>query len=727
MQISQHYGIEKTSSPISSFNSNNSPVVLFEWNLPLEGEVSDLSINDESAVGPLRWIGNFESHLGYAAGDFEHTFEAWCAVLHPDDRARVLAGIERHLQSDAPYFETCRARRRDGTWIQFVHSGVATRDAKGTPWKLTGTLSDFGAVKVPGSDAHQDAERAESLLRTASHLNARLDLQDVCEAICEEAARTIGAPSAVMLFNKARDAFVPAAVRDMPRDYDKRYIPTLRSIYDGHVAEMGPLFLFTDAQATPDLPNHALYQEVNMRTIGIASLIREGEVLGLLKIYSFGESRSFSANELALLQGLADLGAQAIANARIYDESQRRLENLQALRQIDTAILGSSEVHVALGVVLDQMTSQLEADAASVLLLNVHTRTLRYAVGRGFRTHTPRRTDWKLGEGLAGRAAMERRLIHVPDLSQPDVIAVASTDPDLKLPGLRGATEEQTEHPPYEPFTWNGQPSRRTGILVNEGFVSYYAVPLVAAGQIKGVIELWHRSPLRLEEEQLEFLETLAGQAAIAVDNANLFVDLQRSRDELMLAYDLTLAGWSGALDLRDKETEGHSQRVTYESLRLANQMGLDDASLLQIQRGALLHDIGKMGIPDAILLKPGPLNDEEWVIMKKHPTYALELLSPIGYLRPALEIPFAHHEKWDGSGYPLGLKGHQIPLAARIFAVVDVWDALCSDRPYRKGWPIERVLNHIRDSAGSHFDPEVVEAFLQLHLDDDEEKEERR
>lgn len=587
----------------------------------------------------------------------------------------------------------------------------------------------------------QEKERAESLLRTAAHLNAQLDLQAVCEAICEEAARTIGAPSAVMLFSKTLDAFVPAAIRDMPRDYDKRYIPTLRSIYDRHVAKMGTLFLFTDAQATPELPNHALYREVNMRTIGIASLIREGEVLGLLKVYSFGEPRTFDENELALLQGLANQGAQAISNARFYTESQRRLAKIQSLRQIDMAILGSSEVNVSLNVVLDQVVSQLGADAASVLLLDAHTRMLRYAGGRGFRTATPRRTDWHLGEGLAGRAALERRLIHVPDLERPDIIAVDSTDPELRLPGLNATSEiatrkTATDVPKIDTEsgsvieskndsreTADAQPARRSGVLVNEGFVSYYAVPLVASGQVKGVLEVWHRSPLRLDEEELEFLETLAGQAAIAVDNASLFRDVQRSNDELVLAYDSTLEGWSGALDLRDKETEGHSQRVTDETLRLATHMGLDGAQLLQIRRGALLHDIGKMGIPDAILLKPGPLTDEEWVVMKKHPTYALELLSPIGYLRPALEIPYSHHEKWDGSGYPLGLSGKQIPLPARIFAVIDVVDALRSDRPYRKGWPIERVLQHIRDGSGTHFDPQVVEKFLQLHSQNEVEK----
>ena len=554
--------------------------------------------------------------------------------------------------------------------------------------------------------------RAESLLRTASVLNAQLDLQDVCEAICQEASRTIGAPSAVMLFDKMRDAFVPAAVHQMPTDYDKRYTPTLRAIYDRHVEEMGTLFLFTDAQASPDLPNHKLYLEVNMRTIGIASLIREGEVLGLLKVYSFGTSRTFDENELALLQGLANQAAQAISNARFYSESQRRLANLQALRQIDMAILGSNEVHVALNVMLDQTVTRLGIDAASILLLNQQTRTLRYAAGRGFHTATPRRTDWRLGEGLAGRAALERRMIYVPDLAQPHVIEVDFSDPDLQLPGLAPSPEA-----PATPKDWEqGSPSRRTGLLANENFVSYHAVPLVAGGQVKGVLEIWHRSPLRLDEEDLEFLETLAGQAAIAIDNAQLFRDLQRSNDELVLAYDSTIEGWSAALDLRDRETEGHSERVTRETLRLAAHMCISDAELVQIRRGALLHDIGKMGIPDAILLKPGPLTDEEWVIMRMHPTYAYKLLSPIGYLRPALDIPYNHHEKWDGRGYPRGLSGEQIPLTARIFAIIDVWDALCSDRPYRKGWPIERVLSHIADGSGTHFDPQVVEAFLRMH-----------
>lgn len=178
---------------------------------------------------------------------------------------------------------------------------------------------------------------------------------------------------------------------------------------------------------------------------------------------------------------------------------------------------------------------------------------------------------------------------------------------------------------------------------------------------------------------------------------------------------DATIEGWSRALDLRDKETEGHSQRVTELTLRLARSMGISEAELVHVRRGALLHDIGKMGIPDNILLKPDPLTEEEWEIMRLHPVLAYDMLSPIDYLRPALDIPYCHHEKWDGTGYPNGLKGEQILLAARIFAVVDVWDALRSERPYRPGWPENKVIEYIREQAGKHFDPTVVEVFLKM------------
>ena len=207
------------------------------------------------------------------------------------------------------------------------------------------------------------------------------------------------------------------------------------------------------------------------------------------------------------------------------------------------------------------------------------------------------------------------------------------------------------------------------------------------------------------------------GEVAFIEGSVVDITERKTADDRLALAYDATIEGWSRAMDLRDKETEGHSQRVTEMTLQLAALLGMGGEDLIHIRRGALLHDIGKMGVPDSILLKPGPLDEEEWRTMKLHPFYALEMLGPIEFLRPALDIPYAHHEKWDGSGYPLGLSGELIPESARIFAVADVWDALRSDRPYRKGWPEARVRTHIESLRGIHFDPRVVAAFLSIQM----------
>lgn len=192
-----------------------------------------------------------------------------------------------------------------------------------------------------------------------------------------------------------------------------------------------------------------------------------------------------------------------------------------------------------------------------------------------------------------------------------------------------------------------------------------------------------------------------------------MVASLNASKIDLLHAYDRTLEGWSKALELRDKETEGHTLRVTQMTVRLAKALGIEGDGLVQIQRGALLHDIGKMGVSDTILLKPGKLTDEEWIIMRQHPQFAYDMLWPIEYLRPALEIPYSHHEHWDGNGYPNKLKGEEIPVAARIFAIVDVWDAMRSERPYKKAMPEEEVLAYLQSQSGSHFDPRVVETFL--------------
>ena len=216
-------------------------------------------------------------------------------------------------------------------------------------------------------------------------------------------------------------------------------------------------------------------------------------------------------------------------------------------------------------------------------------------------------------------------------------------------------------------------------------------------------------------------MQTLAGQAAIAIDNSQLFINLQRSNQELKQAYDTTLEGWAHALELRDRETEGHARRVTQLTTELARYMGIKEEDMENILRGVLLHDIGKMGVPDNILRKTGPLTEPEWGEMRKHPQFAFDLLYPIPYLRPALDIPYCHHEHWDGSGYPRGLKGEHIPLAARLFSVVDIWDALLSDRSYRSAWPREKVIEYLKEVSGTILDPKIVKIFLNMIREQDQ------
>ncbi|MBI2425284.1 MAG: response regulator [Candidatus Hydrogenedentes bacterium] len=357
-----------------------------------------------------------------------------------------------------------------------------------------------------------------------------------------------------------------------------------------------------------------------------------------------------------------------------------QLKRLDALRQVDAAITGSMDLRLTLNVLLDQLTTHLEVDAADVLLLRRTAFVLDPGAARGFGAPVGAGGGLDYLRGPAGRAVRERAAIR-----------------------LEGAQLEEALPIPRECLAW-------------ERFVSYLGVPLIAKAKVVGVLELYSRGPLAADPEWQSFLEALAGQAAIAIDGARLFENLERTNLELFDAYERTLEGWSKALDLRDKETEGHSLRVTSMSESLARQLRLSEEERVHLRRGALLHDIGKLGVPDAVLRKPGPLSAEERKLMEQHPVYAYEWLAPVAFLRPAIDVPYCHHEKWDGTGYPQGLKGERIPLAARIFAVADVWDALRSDRPYRRSWSRERCLAYLRECSGSHFDPAVVLAFGLLY-----------
>jgi putative nucleotidyltransferase with HDIG domain len=365
--------------------------------------------------------------------------------------------------------------------------------------------------------------------------------------------------------------------------------------------------------------------------------------------------------------------------ARLLAESQRRLERIETLHAIDIAISSNLDLKQTLDVILHEAKNHLLVDAAVVLLFDEENRTFKHADSLGFHTDLIQRAQVRIGDSLVGK------------LAKWEDIAVFNRE----------------DYYGFDPFFIQ--------VLEEEGFNKYIGISLFSKGKLIGVLELFNRFDLDIDDEWRNFFKTLAGQAGVAIENARLVNGLQIANLELLQAYDATILGWSMAMDFRDKETEGHTQRVTELTLALARKLGIPEDQMEHIRRGALLHDIGKMGIPDAILLKPGLLTDEERIIMQTHPKMAYDMLKSIDFLRPALEIPHLHHEKWDGSGYPYGLKGEEIPLPARLFAVIDVFDALTSDRPYRPAWSKEKTLTYIQEQSGKHFDPEVVKQFLSL------------
>lgn len=354
-------------------------------------------------------------------------------------------------------------------------------------------------------------------------------------------------------------------------------------------------------------------------------------------------------------------------------------KELESLHTIDLAIASSIELDKVLDIILQQAVARLGMDAADLLLLNKGEGTLSLGSRVGFRTDALLHTRLRAGEGFAGHALENDQAVIISDLDT------------------------------------NAEGFNRSPTFAAEGFFFYAGRRLTVKGKIEGVLELYRRSPFRQYPSWELYFKTLAGQAAVALDNSYLLAGLKKANLELAEANEATIEGWAEALELRDKETEGHCRRVTDSTIELARRFGIEGEELDRVRHGALLHDLGKMGIPDSILLKPGPLSEEEFEIMKRHPTIARDLLSRLHFLNRSLDIPYCHHEKWDGSGYPQGLAGTNIPLSARLFAVVDVWDALRSNRPYRRGWPEEKVLEHIASLRGTHFDPEAAEAFIEM------------
>jgi HD-GYP domain-containing protein (c-di-GMP phosphodiesterase class II) len=372
-----------------------------------------------------------------------------------------------------------------------------------------------------------------------------------------------------------------------------------------------------------------------------------------------------------LSAGLRQLSGSLMELKQTIAESELERRNLAALAEIGQVVNSSLDLTTVLNEVMDTIIRLTGAERAFLMLRN-ESEVMDLMVARNWERASLDAAEVEISHSVVDRVARS---------GEPVLTTNAQADP-----------------------RFGGQDS-----VIAYNLRSILCVPLKVKGQLTGVIYADNKARMGLfGDKERSLLSAFANQAAVAIDNARLFNDLSR-------AYTQTMDAMVAALDARDHETEGHTLRVVLYSMELGRRMDLPEEEMMHLRRGALMHDIGKIGIPDAILRKPGPLTPEEWGQMRLHPEYGQKMLAHIPFLRQATKIISAHQEKFDGSGYPLGLRAEEIPLGARIFAVADAFDAITSDRPYRQAQSYAKAKQEILRGSGSHFDPMVVEAFLSV------------
>ena len=601
--------------------------------------------------------------------------------VHPESRAQFVQYVLDH--PGMATFEN-EYRRNDGTIFTGLLRLQALKNAKDQSIYLFGFVENITERKQAQEAIHQHVAELETLYESGLILGQLLTPKEIAQKLIELMSSRLSWHHVTIRLYHPEDETLELLAFKVPSMMSTVELQVIEQRFKTMIPKVGKglsgwAVQHNQVVRVGDLSHDPRYVETepDLRS-GMYIPLKVGErVVGVISIES-EKPEAFSEADERLTITLANQAAVALENARLHQETLHQVKRLEALHTIDRYIAGSFDQRLTLELLLTHTLEQLEVDAAVIFLLEPYQRTLQYTVGKGFHTHLVEGiSNLKLGESFAGQTVLERRMVHIND---------------------------PREH---------GQKSDLSKLWLEEGFKSQYSIPLIAKGQVKGALSVYHRKVFTPDPTWVNFLETLAGQAAIAVESMQLFNGLQQANMDLTVAYDATIEGWSQAMDLRDKETEGHTKRVTEMSVQLGRTMQLGEEYLVQLRRGALLHDIGKLGVPDHILLKADKLTDEEWQVMKKHPQFAYDMLRSVAYLHRALDIPYCHHERWDGTGYPRGLKGEEIPLAARIFTIVDVWDALTSDRPYRQAWSKPDALKYIREQSGKFFDPQVVDIFL--------------
>jgi putative nucleotidyltransferase with HDIG domain len=615
----------------------------------------------------LQWDATAAQLVGSAARAGESAFGLFLRRVHPSDRESVCNAAQRLRSAPSPDEVRFSVRRGEGVGY-LAAKGHLVADGDGHPEYVVGLLRDETEVRR--------RDREHRAMVAISHALRELDSVDaVVERAFEEICQLFGATRALLALRQGEEERVRVT---HARGRWGRLISRTATLDDTSLGGV----LHDAPPAAASEKSLAALASLGLKAVkGLAGVLALPLLAGkgVRGVLVLAREERFDDEDVTVARALADVLATALARLDHEQALRDRVRELSILHDIDRAISNSLNLNFVLAEALGKALEHLSVDAAAVYLLDPETNVLSCPAARGFRGAHFWTESLISAKGLLGSVAAGR------------------------APILVQGEEELRKR------------SLRHKMLESEGFVAYAGFPLFVKNEVVGVLELFHREQRSFSASWVRFAELVAGQIAVAVGNAELHTNLERLHAELLSAYDATIEGWARALEMRDVDTEHHCLRVAERAVELAACFDYSAQRLVYFRRGALLHDIGKIAIPDAILNKPGPLDEGEWELMRQHPRIAIELLRNIKFLEPSLDIPGFHHERWDGSGYPFGLHAAEIPEAARIFAVADVYDALTSDRPYRNAWGELEALHYIATQAGRHFDPAVVRTFVAL------------
>jgi len=586
-------------------------------------------------------------------------------IIHSDDRQIVWDEIQKAIKKGKHYQIEYRIRTKEGEEKWVWEQGNAVIDSHSVV-HLEGFITDITDNRMRDFQTH-------GLISIGNILRNTVRRSDFSQNVLEKIQELFHTRSAAILTMIDREYAVRLESATgtwesfIGKEMDVKDCISYKAIKENKI-------IIYDRNSNQKKLCQGFASEIS-RFKAIIPLYINKKVLGMLVA---GRDDKFTDRDVDVFKTIADMVASALERTNLYHRTEKQLKRLESLHAIDQAITAINDIQVVNKIILEQVCKELEPDAANILILNSATNVLEYFGAVGFMDAKIRDIRIPLTTSIAGKVLLENKGYAISDLEQDPLWFI------------------------------------RKNMQV-ENFKAYFASPLSIKGQAIGVLEVFFRKCFNPDGEWQNFFEVLATQAAVAYDSFRKFSELQKIQQNMVSSFRSTIETWSKSLELHDIESHGHIRRVTNETLKLAKDLGISDLELPNIERGALLHDIGKIGIMDEILLKKGALSEEEWGEIKRHPTIARDLLSNVKLLEDAMDIPYSHHENWDGSGYPQGVKGENIPLSARIFAVVETYDALISDRPYRKAWSHKEAIEYLIEQKGKKFDPVVVDRFLSI------------